>query len=530
MAQAAIFGINSNLDTGGIIDNLVALQRTPIDIIEAKRSIEEAKLLSFQDLKSRLQTFKGIVTSINTDVEFLSTQGNFSNNNGNDTNSVISLTTNSQATSGSFSLTVSNLANESKLVSDGFASTSATITQGTIVVVAGSTSATITIDSSNDSVAGLQLAINNSGLDVKVTFLNDGNATNPLRLVLSGTKTGTDNAVSFSGSIVNFTETQAAKNANFVVDGVAITKSSNTVTDVITGAIITLESAGSGTVTLTSDTETIKENIQSYVDAYNDLNTYLTDVLALNSETGETSVLFANFTVQNLQQKLRETISSEILGVTGDFAFLSQIGIRTLTDGSLKIDEGDLSDALAADVGNVSQLFSSSSGTTSSAVTFIGFTSATKSGGYTVRVLNGVPQLATSGSSTFVDATGTGNFFAGAAGTDSEGLNFRISTFIDGDYGSITLNLGVAEITNRILANLTDSSLEGPLEAEVDTAQATIKDYDETIDDLEGRLVLFEEDLRQRFTNLEVLLGRLNSQKDAFENSIDGIRALFSGN
>jgi flagellar hook-associated protein 2 len=257
---------------------------------------------------------------------------------------------------------------------------------------------------------------------------------------------------------------------------------------------------------------------------------HLKDVLSLNADTGETSVLFANFTVQNLQQKLRATASQQILGVSGDFSYLSQIGIRTLSDGTLSIDDGELTDALAEDVTNVSELFSSKGSTTSSAVTFVGFTSKTVSGGYTLQVSNGVPQLATSGSSTFVDATGTGNFFAGADGTDSEGLNFRIASLTDGSYGTITLTLGVAEIINRILANLTDASLDGPLEAEIDTATETIKDYDETIIDLEERLVLFEEDLREKFTNLEVLLGRLNSQRDAFEQSIDGIRALFSGN
>jgi flagellar capping protein FliD len=86
----------------------------------------------------------------------------------------------------------------------------------------------------------------------------------------------------------------------------------------------------------------------------------------------------------------------------------------------------------------------------------------------------------------------------------------------------------VGEIINRILANLTDSSLEGPLEAEIDTATATISEYDETIIDMEGRLVLFEEDLLEQFTNLEVTLGRLNSQKDVFEQSLAGIQALFS--
>ena len=85
----SIFGINSNLDTGGIIDNLVALKRIPIDLIEAKRALEDAKLLSFQDLKDRLQTFKSMVTTFNTEAEFLSTKGSFFNNNGTDTNSVV---------------------------------------------------------------------------------------------------------------------------------------------------------------------------------------------------------------------------------------------------------------------------------------------------------------------------------------------------------------------------------------------------------------------------------------------------------
>ncbi|MBT3366209.1 MAG: flagellar filament capping protein FliD [Nitrospina sp.] len=539
MAQTAIFGINSNLDTGGIIDNLVALQRAPINIVEAKRSIEESKLLSFQDLKGRLQTFKGIVNTLNTDSEFLSTQGLFSNNNSLDSNSVVSLSTSSQASSGTFSLTVNNLARESKLVSEGFASTASSLDQGTLNLGVGASSVTITIDSTNNTLDGLRLAINNSGLNVKASFINDGSSTNPVRLAISGTKSGVDNDVTIgisgflfgAGSInlVNFTETQTAQNANFVLDGVAITKSGNVISDVIDGTILTLESAGSGTVTLSSDTETIKDNIQNYVDGFNELMIHLNDLLSLNTDTGETSVLFANFTVQNLQQTLRESISNRVVGVSGDFNYLSQIGIRTNSDGTISIDDGDLSDALAQGVGNVSDLFSSNGSTTSSAVTFIGFTSATNPGGYDIQVSNGVPQLATSGSSTFVDATGAGNFFAGAAGTDSEGLNFRISDLSDGSYGKITITAGVAEITNRILANLTDSSLEGPLESEIDTATETIQDFDDTIIDLEERLVFFDENLREKFTNLEVTLGRLNSQKDAFNSSIDGIKALFSG-
>jgi flagellar hook-associated protein 2 len=539
VAQNAIFGINSNLDTGGIIDNLIKLQRQPIDIVEAKRALEDAKLLSFQDLKDRLQNFKSVVNTLNTEARFLTTTGVFSNNNSNDNNDVASLTTSSSATSGTFSLVVNNLARETKLISSGFAETSSAIGNGTIAITVGSTVTEITIDDSNSSLDGIRLAINNSGANVQANFINDGSTTNPVKLVISGKQTGIENAVSISASNtlfgfgqnspISFTETQAAQNASFDLDGVAVSKASNVVTDVISGTTLTLESAGSGIITLSPDEEAIKEKVQNYVDGYNELILHLNSELALTESTGETGVLFANFTVQNLQQTLRETLSGEIVGIDGSFNFLSQIGVRTQTDGTISIDDGALSTAIASDIGNVTQLFSGSGRSSDSSITVVGFTDNTEPGGYQVRVSGGVVQLATSGTSTFVDAVGNGNFFAGASGTDAEGLNFRVGNLADGDYGTLTLSVGVAQITNRVLARLTDASLEGPLEAEIDSATNSITDFDETIADLEERLVLFDSNIRNRFTNLEVVLGRLNSQKNAFESSIDGIKSLFAG-
>ena len=539
MAQNAIFGINSNLDTGGIIDNLIKLQRQPIDIVEAKRALEDAKLLSFQDLKDRLQNFKSVVNTLNTEARFLTTTGVFSNNNSNDNNDVANLTTSSTATSGTFSLVVNNLARETKLISTGFAETSSAIGNGTIAITVGSTVTEITINDSNSSLDGIRLAINNSGANVQANFINDGSTNNPVKLVISGKQTGTENAVSISASNtlfgfgqsspISFTETQAAQNASFDLDGVAVSKASNVVTDVISGTTLTLESAGSGIITLSPDEEAIKEKVQNYVDGYNEIILHLSSELALTESTGETGVLFANFTIQNLQQTLRETVSDEVVGIDGSFNFLSQIGVRTQSDGTISIDDGILSTAIASDIGNVTQLFSSSGKTSDSSITFVGFTDNTEPGGYKVRVSGGVVQLATSGTSTFVDAVGNGNFFAGAPGTAADGLNFRVGNLADGDYGTVTLTVGVAQITNRTLARLTDASLDGPLEAEIDSATNSITDFDETIADLEERLVLFDSNIRNRFTNLEVVLGRLNSQKNAFESSIDGIKSLFSG-
>ena len=281
VAQNSIFGINSNLDTGGIIDNLVTLQRQPITIVQAKRALEEAKLLSFQDLKNRLQSFKSVVNTLNTESRFLSTNGTFSNNSSTDTNKVATLATTSSATSGTYSLVVNNLARETKLLSSGFESTASTVETGLLTLKVGSTTTKITIDNSNNTLEGIRLAINNSGANIHANFLNDGSASAPVKLVISASKTGVDNAISVSLAsqlfgagqqhAMTFTEAQTAQNASFVIDGVAVTKANNTVTDVISGATLQLESAGSGIVTVSPDEDAIKEKIQNYVDGFNEI-------------------------------------------------------------------------------------------------------------------------------------------------------------------------------------------------------------------------------------------------------------------
>jgi flagellar hook-associated protein 2 len=536
MAESLISGLNSNLDTNDIISKLISLQRRPIDLLEAKADLEAEKLLAFQDLQSRLQTFKSIVTTINSESKFLSTEGTFSNNSASDTNQVITLDTTSQAASGTFSLTVNQLARESKLVSEGFSATSDAIPQGILNITVGTTTTQININSSNNTLDGLRLAINNSGADIQASFLNDGSSTNPVRLLVAGTKSGAENSVSLSvnqaligaetAEVLSFTATQSAQDASFTLDGIAITKSNNTVTDVITGATLNLQSAGSGTITLSSDLPTIKEKVGAFVDGFNELTLFLDDQQFLDTDTGSTGLLFGNFTVQNLQQTLRNTFSSAVSGVSGTFNSLSQVGIRTQSDGTLSIDDAQLTDALTTDIGSVTNLFASQGTTSDNNVTFIGFTKDTVAGTYDLRVSGGVPQLSVSGQNNYTDAVGSGNFYAGAEGTDAEGLNFRIGNLTDGSYGTITLSLGVGETVDRILQNLVDKSLQGPLTTEIDTFTKTISDVDDQITSLEERLTVFEADLRSRFANLEVIIGKLNSQKGAFESALAGLNNL----
>ena len=136
--------------------------------------------------------------------------------------------------------------------------------------------------------------------------------------------------------------------------------------------------------------------------------------------------------------------------------------------------------------------------------------------------------MSKTGENKFTNASGSGSFFAGASDTNAEGLNFRVAPSLsDQNLDQITLSLGVAEVINRKISNLTDASRQGPLVSEIDTITKTIEDFDETLDDQEERLALFEQNLKERFTNLEIVLGRLNSQKEAFSSALSGIQEAF---
>ena len=139
MAQNAIYGLNSNMDTQDIINKMVSLEARSMDMVEAKKNIEEQKLASFQELKNRLQTFKSVVTTLNTESRFIVNKSVFSNNSFSDSNKVVDITTTSSASSGTYSLIVDNLATEHKLVTNGYAETTSAIASGSITIVSSQT-------------------------------------------------------------------------------------------------------------------------------------------------------------------------------------------------------------------------------------------------------------------------------------------------------------------------------------------------------------------------------------------------------
>jgi len=153
-------------------------------------------------------------------------------------------------------------------------------------------------------------------------------------------------------------ERATASDATFSVDGIAITKPANTVSDAIGGVTLTLLKANATTnLSVASDTAAIKEKIDAFVKAYNDLSKALKDASAAEPAAGTSSALTGDSTVRSIQSQLRQILTAGLSGTTGGLATLSEIGIGFQRDGTLAVDAAKLSEALADPSKRVGELF-----------------------------------------------------------------------------------------------------------------------------------------------------------------------------
>jgi len=207
----------------------------------------------------------------------------------------------------------------------------------------------------------------------------NGDATNPYRLVLSSTDSGSGESirVAVSGEAAlsallsqdpagaqNFSEKITAQDANFTVDGIAITKSSNTVTDVVAGVTLGLSAvtAGPVTVSVSQDTDSAKAAIETFITAYNDLRELINKETAPGIAGSTAGALANDSTTRQMLNTIRDVLNQAPTGVTGSYTSLSSIGVAFQRDGTLALDESVLDTAIQADSNNVAELFSAADG------------------------------------------------------------------------------------------------------------------------------------------------------------------------
>jgi flagellar hook-associated protein 2 len=363
----AIDGIVSGLDTSAIIDSMVALYSIPRDGLEDRVSGYEDKQEHLTALMGYLQDLSDATEALTSSTDFRAYTASSS-----DETAVVAEAT-GEAIPGAYSVSVSQLATSEVQASDlGFADYDAadTVAYGTYTLTYGSADPVeITLASDETSLQDLANAINDQADGVTAYIVNDGSGSTPYRLVLVGEETGAENTITFAagttfgpGVVPTFTRTQAPQNAEFTVNGISISSSTNEVSGAVPGLSLTLaqQTTSPVTIAVTRDTEAMLANVQAFVDAYNSVIDYIDTHSAYNAEEGIRGEFVGESSVQRVASGLASAVASAY-GTTG-INSLGLIGISLDSDGTMSLDADTFSDALDADIGAVEALFTSDTG------------------------------------------------------------------------------------------------------------------------------------------------------------------------
>lgn len=376
-------GLGSGLDIETLVTKLMSIEQQPITQLQTREKKETAKLSALGQLKSALSNLQSAAQALDTRTEFASMSASVADAG------VATASASASAHAGSYNIEVSRLADAQKVVTNGFASlTSAVTAQSlpqTLTLEIGTTTfdasgnptgftadstktKTITLDSSTNTLQGLRDAINGANAGVSASIVNDGSGT-PYRLVLTSSTTGTASTFKLSGlgdlsydpgtgTGSNITNIQNAADAQFKVDGIAITKQGNVVTDVIEGVTLKLAKTNQGAptkLTVTSDSAAVETKVSSFVKAYNDLLSQIKSLTSYNAETNVAATLNGDSTVRSIKAQLNNIVTSTV--GSGSLTRLSEVGITFTRDGALDLDSSKLQAALSDPAKDVAGLF-----------------------------------------------------------------------------------------------------------------------------------------------------------------------------
>lgn len=444
-------GLGSGLDVNSIVTKLMAVEQQPITLLDKKTASFQAKLSAYGSLKGATASFQAAMQSLSTTSTFQTLSANASDSG------VLTASATADATPGSLSLSVDHLAQSQVLAASGIADQTATGSTGSLTIQVGSGAAkSITIDSSNNSLAGIRDAINAAAAGVSATIINSGGAT-PYKLVLSADNTGADNTINITNNLAagdlhdalgSLAEVRTAKDAALTVNGVALTSATNTLSGTIPGVTVNLLKAGDSNITVARNTSAITGAVGQFVNAYNSLNSAIAGLTSYNAATKTGGPLLGDSAAQKLQADVRAMVGGTVAN-GGTLTTLSQVGISFQKDGTLALDNTKLSTAITNNFSDLASLFSVQGRSNNSLLTFKSSTSKTEYGSYQVQVTTASTQAALTATSTI------------ASTTDITSANDSFSMLVNGvASGPLTIAHGTA-YTQSQLAQAVQSAING---------------------------------------------------------------------
>jgi flagellar hook-associated protein 2 len=485
----------TSIDVNSLVSQIMAAERSPLAAIQKAATNYQTEISAYGQLRSGVAGLGDALTALDNGSIFSAATATVSDAG------IATASAANGALPGTYNVEVQTLAQAQKLASAAFAAADAPVGTGTLSIQLGTwTAATssfapnaaksalsITVDASNNTLAGVRDAINGANGGVRASIINDGSG---FRLALSSLEGGTANSLRIgvtdadgadtdtsglsrlaydpaaaAGAGKNLTQNAAAQDAVLFIDGVRVVKSSNLVTDAISGVTLNLaktNAGGSIAVTVAPDAAAMKTALEAFVKAYNGLNSTVRSLTFYDAANKRGGTLQGDAAARGVASQLRSLLTGTITGLSGDLTRLPQLGLTQQTDGSLVLDGAKFQAAVSANPGALTRLFSTAGRTTDTRVTYQGANATTATGTFAVAI----SQPATRGGLAGSNAAGL---------TITGGANDTLSLSIDGVAASVTLAAGTYASAADLAAEL-QYRLNGNAALKAGGIQATVSE------------------------------------------------------
>jgi len=511
--------VGSGMNNSDIITSLVDAERIPaLERIEKNESQAENKISAYGILKSDISDFRELVRTIKS--------SNAASHVGSSSNTTIAKFTTTGTTGTEnidASLVVSSLASSHTLVTGAYNNSGSTVGAGSLTIDFGTWSTTssandtftansnssITVTTSaSTTLSQLRDSINNATDNAEASILYNGTgyvlvikgksgASNEVRVTPSGDSTATlSNSFSYTTSSKNLTQTVDGTDASFTVDGISMTRSTNTINDLYKGYTLELETTSSSAVNLSStqNLDNITSLLSSYVDAYNNIYLNITNMTSSSFSGDESSgPLSGDSLARKIQRDLRNFSTKSISGYEGGPYSMSLLGVQTNRDGTIALNTNVLKNSFEAQPKIVDAIFKDQliSDNAEVEVTTIG--TDTKPGSYAITK---------SGNDYFIDAvqmTASGTLYTSGSG-NSVGMVMNIAS---SDVSSANIYFGKSLMTeiDKSLTNFL--SYNGDINNRISNLNEKLGDFKDQKTLLDERMARLTDRYTLQFTSME---------------------------
>ncbi|MGI1677422.1 MAG: flagellar filament capping protein FliD [Cellvibrionaceae bacterium] len=464
-------GGGSGIDTLSLVDQLVELQAAPeTQRLDTKEELLGVQISDFGLLRSslgKLETAVGALSNSDTfDAKSLSIP---------DTSLIALTKLDSKAVSGSYQIKIEDVAQAQSLSSAIYASEDAAVGTGSLTIRFGDwngaldtfavnaerTGATIDIDDTNNSLQGLRDAINDADIGVQASIVSDGGsyrlmvtgpsgASNELEIVAAEGASPGLASFDFNEASQSLTQELEGKDAQIRLNGLLVSRPSNTITDLVDGLEFDIFNSSPTEVinlSISHDKEIAETAIRDFVDAYNLFLEEVEVLTGFDSELGDFGSLKNDSMADNLINNVRRFMGAEVPGIGEGFTVLANLGIRTQLDGSLEINEDpsesntNFRAAMDTNFDLVKELFTPQFNSSDSKIEVTGSGKKTQPGTYDVVITQEATQGILNGAA-----------FGVGFPIDTTGKDYSFDITVDGQTASITLPSAKTYTTGEELA------------------------------------------------------------------------------